>query len=59
MSENSENWREFGEYTGEDCPNCGRQRLMRCTDPSGRERIICEKCDWEPATNNYSAGSAS
>jgi hypothetical protein len=46
-------WRAYGDYTGDDCPNCGRQRLMTAEDPTGRERVICEKCMWEPAANDY------
>lgn len=46
-------WWAFGDYTGGLCPKCNRQRLMKATDDSGQERIICEKCDWEPATNAY------
>lgn len=49
----TENWGAFGDYTGQDCPNCGRQRLMKCMDPKGDDRIICEKCNWEPMTNDY------
>lgn len=29
-------------YTGEPCPNCGRNRLMLCNN--GKTR--CEKCNW-------------
>lgn len=46
-------WWVYGDYTGGDCPNCKRQRMMRCEDNSGTERIICEKCAWEPAKNDY------
>ena len=31
-----------GDYTGDDCPNCGRQRVMLGDD--GKKR--CEKCYW-------------
>jgi len=31
-----------GEYTGEDCPECGRWRVILCHD--GKRR--CEKCHW-------------
>lgn len=52
-------WWRYGEYTGENCPNCGRQRLMRCEQASRTaanvERVICEKCHWEPARNDYCA----
>ena len=33
--------------------NCKRERLLRCEDNNGNERIICEKCSWEPAANDY------
>jgi ribosomal protein S27AE len=46
-------WWAYGEYTGDDCPHCGRTRLMACCDNSGKERVICEKCNWEPTVNNY------
>jgi hypothetical protein len=46
-------WWSYGNYTGEDCPHCGRRRLMLCEDNQGNERIICEKCNWEPAINDY------
>lgn len=47
------NWSAYGEYTGDACPHCGRQRLMKCEDDEKRERVICEKCHWEPATGDY------
>lgn len=31
-----------GDYTGEDCPNCGRERIMRGADG----KRYCEKCAW-------------
>jgi ribosomal protein S27AE len=43
----------FGDYTGDCCPNCGRDRLMSCTDDSGVNRVICEKCNFEPAKGIY------
>jgi ribosomal protein S27AE len=46
-------WWVFGDYTGDACPNCGRERLMACADNDGKERIICEKCNWEPARGKY------
>jgi hypothetical protein len=48
-------WWAYGNYTGADCPNCSRQRLMSCEDLTGAERVICEKCHWEPAANDYCA----
>lgn len=54
MSEEDERrWWAFGDYTGDTCPNCGRVRLMKCEDNRLQERIICEKCNWEPARNGY------
>lgn len=32
----------LGDYTDDDCPNCGRTRLCKC--PNGKTR--CEKCNW-------------
>lgn len=46
-------WWNYGDYVAGDCPNCGRSRLLECEDPKGRDRIICEKCHWEPALNTY------
>lgn len=46
-------WWEYGDYTGDTCPNCNRVRLMKCEDNEGFDRIICEKCNWEPAKNTY------
>ena len=37
------NRNKMGEYTGDDCPNCGRQRIMICEDDKKRR---CEKCYW-------------
>ena len=37
-------WWAFGNYTGEDCSYCKRNRVVICEDPSGKERKICEKC---------------
>ena len=39
----------LGDYTGESCPECGRQRLCRC--PNGKSR--CEKCNWSPEEKRY------
>lgn len=48
-----EHWWAFGDYTGDACPNCSRNRLLKVTDPAGKERVICEKCNWEPAIQGY------
>lgn len=32
----------IGEYSGEDCENCGRNRVMIGDD----EKHRCEKCGW-------------
>lgn len=55
MNENDPDfhWWAFGDYTGDSCPKCGRERLMKCEDLEKRERIICEKCSWEPAKNDW------
>ena len=34
---------KLGEYTGDECPNCGRYRVMRGGLDSKRR---CEKCHW-------------
>lgn len=38
-----------GNYNGEKCPNCGRQRIMIVQD--GKRQ--CEKCQWCIEDNNY------
>lgn len=38
-------------YTGDECPNCGRQRLEECANG----KVVCEKCHWEPAINDYNS----
>ena len=56
-------WWRFGEYVSRDCPNCGRARLMQCEQiidtEISVERVICEKCCWEPAKNDYCAEALS
>ena len=32
-----------GDYDGTECPNCGRLRMLKCSN--GQRR--CEKCNWE------------
>jgi uncharacterized protein (DUF983 family) len=39
-----------GDYDGTDCPNCGRARMMLCTN--GKRR--CEKCNFDPDAKTYS-----
>jgi hypothetical protein len=39
----------LGDYTAEDCENCGRQRVCRCDN--GKRR--CEKCNWCPEEKRY------
>jgi len=46
-------WWAYGNYVAGVCPACGRERLMEATDLAGKDRIICEKCNWEPAANEY------
>lgn len=38
-----------GNYTGEDCPNCGRSRVLLGNDQKRR----CEKCQWCIEDGNY------
>ena len=38
------------DYDGTVCPNCNRERMMRCNNG----RRICEKCNFDPDTNEYS-----
>ena len=39
-------------YDTEDCPNCGRLRLMIANTECGAKRV-CEKCGWCVEDNNY------
>ncbi len=44
------NMAKMGNYTGDDCPNCGRQRVMICDDDEKRR---CEKCSWCVEDKDY------
>lgn len=61
--EPEDQWWRYGEYTGADCPKCGRQRLMQCEQAVSAavsvERVICEKCCWEPARADFCAEALS
>lgn len=47
-------WWNYGDYVAEQpCPNCARHRLMKCQDNEFKDRIICEKCNYEPATKEF------
>lgn len=41
-------WR-LGNYNGEDCEKCGRQRVCVC----GNGKRRCEKCNWCPEEQRY------
>lgn len=53
MRDDENRWWAYGEYTGDRCKNCGRERVVRSQDPSGKQRDICEKCRWDQAANDY------
>jgi ribosomal protein L37AE/L43A len=38
------------DYTGEDCANCGRSRVLRYEEV---DRFICEKCNWDQKAGQY------
>ena len=40
-------------YTGDDCPNCGRNRLLTVTIHSTKSKTICEKCSWCVEDSEY------
>lgn len=40
-----------GDYNGEDCQQCGRNRVLLCSNRKRR----CEKCNWCPETQQYEA----
>lgn len=52
-SEESERKRREGyratNYAGENCKNCGRNRVMNCANG----KHVCEKCGWDADANQY------
>ena len=38
-----------GDYNGENCENCGRERVMLCSNC----KRLCEKCNWCPEDKEY------
>lgn len=42
--------RQGANYNGDDCANCGRQRVL-LYEPVARR--ICEKCNWDQDANDY------
>ncbi|NIP56157.1 MAG: hypothetical protein GWO26_30050 [Phycisphaerae bacterium] len=40
--EDRDRWEVAGDYNGEKCPKCGRERVLLCNDKKRR----CEKCRW-------------
>jgi ribosomal protein L37AE/L43A len=38
------------DYTGKTCNHCGRNRVMNCANG----KHVCEKCNWDNDTNQYS-----
>lgn len=40
-------WR--GQYNGESCEQCGRDRVLRCKNG----KRVCEKCCWCPEDEEY------
>jgi hypothetical protein len=47
------NWWNWGNYNGQSCVKCGRERMLVSEDNSGLERVFCDSCFWEPAANEY------
>lgn len=45
-------WWAYGNYNGDECANCGRQRVMLVDAPEGEIRL-CEKCHWSPDRKGY------
>lgn len=33
-------------YTGDNCPNCGRNRILTIRVQDNKIKRICEKCSW-------------
>jgi hypothetical protein len=46
-------WWAGGNYTGDNCPHCGWPSQVRAVDNDGRQRVVCLRCDWEPAAGTY------
>lgn len=40
-------------YTGDNCPNCGRNRLLIVTIDSTKSKTICQKCSWCVEDSEY------
>lgn len=40
-----------GDYNGEICSNCGRERVMLL----GNRKRVCEKCCWDQDANEYAS----
>jgi ribosomal protein L37AE/L43A len=38
-----------GDYNGEDCEKCSRQRVLACDN----NKRVCEKCGWSPELGEY------
>lgn len=38
-----------GDYNGEACTNCGRLRVMLCSNG----KRLCEKCRWSPEEDGF------
>lgn len=48
--EDQENMDWAGDYDGTICPNCSRERMLKC----GNGKRRCEKCNHDPDTGEYS-----
>lgn len=48
-----DHWWAYGNYNGEDCANCGRERVMIVEHPTRKEIRMCEKCCWSPDLGDY------
>lgn len=42
--------RQGADYTGDDCKNCARQRVLLYAEAGRR---VCEKCNWDQDRGDY------
>lgn len=49
-TDDPDHWSKQGaDYDGSECRNCGRVRVLKYDNG----RRICEKCNWDQATDDY------
>lgn len=53
MTGREEWWTGPGNYNGDTCANCGRERVCLVEAPDGNDRAVCDKCGWDQEANCY------